>query len=202
MCRRADLVRGGRCPGGVETSSRLDRHDRRPSQGKRQRPTHRAIECALIVAEMAPKPASATFCAHSVGGTAPWPAGSPTSPTSTSTGPGERRQPETHPQPAPLAHRPDQCRQPHPDRRGSLPDDVRRAPSQDPHRRCALSLAQVRAPARVKLVLDRPRSATPIPARATQIRSLKRREPITARLSGPRNSMVTAMPKGIRAKDW
>jgi hypothetical protein len=138
MCRRADLVWGGRCPGGVETSSRLDRHDRRPSQGKRQRPTHRAIECALIVAEMTPRPASATFCAHSVGGTAPWPAGSPTSPTSTSTGPGERRQPETHPQPAPLAHRPDQCRQPHPDRRGSLPDDVRRAPSQDPHRRCAL----------------------------------------------------------------
>src|SRR5260221_1833353 len=45
-------------------------------------------------------------------------------------------------------------------------------------------------------------SATPAPARPTQTRSISRREDATATASGPRNSMVTAMPSGIRANDW
>jgi hypothetical protein len=57
-------------------------------------------------------------------------------------------------------------------------------------------------PATVRLALDTPSRATPAPARVTQIRSRKRRKPMTATVSGPRNSMVTAMPNGIRAKDW
>ena len=44
--------------------------------------------------------------------------------------------------------------------------------------------------------------ATPAPARATQARSISRRDEATATASGPRNSMVTAMPSGIRANDW
>ena len=49
---------------------------------------------------------------------------------------------------------------------------------------------------------SRPSSATPSPASTTQARSRGRRDPMTARVSGPMNSMVTAIPSGIRAKDW
>ena len=38
----------------------------------------------------------------------------------------------------------------------------------------------------------------PAAARATQTRSSQRREPSTATVSGPQNSIVTATPSGIR----
>ena len=47
-----------------------------------------------------------------------------------------------------------------------------------------------------------PEQRHPTPARSTQIRSRGRRDPAMATASGPRNSMVTAMPSGIRANDW
>ena len=45
-------------------------------------------------------------------------------------------------------------------------------------------------------------STTPAAARTTQPTSRRCRDPATATASGPRNSMVTATPSGIRAKDW
>ena len=44
-----------------------------------------------------------------------------------------------------------------------------------------------------------PSSATPTAASATHNRSTARREPRRATVSGPRNSIVTATPSGIRA---
>ena len=58
------------------------------------------------------------------------------------------------------------------------------------------------APRSVRPTGLKPSSATPSPARPTQIRSRGRRDPITATVNGPRNSMVTATPSGISAKDW
>ena len=43
---------------------------------------------------------------------------------------------------------------------------------------------------------------TPAPASATQSRSITRRDDATATASGPRNSIVTAIPSGIRANAW
>ena len=57
-------------------------------------------------------------------------------------------------------------------------------------------------PAQVSSPGSRPSSATPIAARNAHSRSRGRRLPKTASASGPRNSMVTAIPSGIRAKDW
>jgi hypothetical protein len=45
-------------------------------------------------------------------------------------------------------------------------------------------------------------SSTPPPASATHSRSTGRRDDATATASGPRNSIVTAIPSGIRANAW
>ena len=45
-------------------------------------------------------------------------------------------------------------------------------------------------------------SPTPVAASTTQPTSLRCRDPATATASGPRNSMVTATPSGMRANDW
>ena len=72
-------------------------------------------------------------------------------------------------------------------------------PSTGPAR--AIGLAEVlvllvsRAPPSVS-------SRTPAAARITQSTSSHRRDEATATASGPRNSIVTATPSGIRANDW
>ncbi len=45
-------------------------------------------------------------------------------------------------------------------------------------------------------------STTPVAASTTQPTSRRCRDPATATASGPRNSMVTATPSGMRANDW
>ena len=49
---------------------------------------------------------------------------------------------------------------------------------------------------------SKPSRTTPAAARSTQSTSPARRKPSTANVRGPMNSMVTAMPSGMRAKDW
>ena len=49
---------------------------------------------------------------------------------------------------------------------------------------------------------SKPSSPTPRAARPTHTRSRVRLDITTASTSGPANSMVTARPRGIRAKDW
>ena len=41
-----------------------------------------------------------------------------------------------------------------------------------------------------------------MPASRTQTTSRACRDPSTASVSGPMNSMVTAIPSGMREKDW
>jgi hypothetical protein len=54
------------------------------------------------------------------------------------------------------------------------------------------------------MVTSPPRASmtTPPKARTAQTTSSRRRDAAIATPSGPRNSMVTAMPNGIRAIDW
>ena len=47
-----------------------------------------------------------------------------------------------------------------------------------------------------------PSSVTPVPASSTQSRSIRRLDDAIATASGPRNSIVTAMPSGILAMAW
>jgi hypothetical protein len=53
-------------------------------------------------------------------------------------------------------------------------------------------------PGTVPWLSARPRMATPVTASRTQARSRIRRDNAAERLSGPRNWMVTAVPRGSR----